>query len=89
MNYPYSEPLAWHAKAFGEAGRGAHVVCLCFSESTTEWWWKFVRRSSKIWFLPKHITFEGHARAASFVSVLVEYQPFCDGPPTIDWWPPD
>jgi len=23
MNYPYSQPLTWHAKAFGEAGRGA------------------------------------------------------------------
>lgn len=77
MNPPYGKNISmWMQKARDEAKKGATVVCLVPSRTSTIWWHKHVERfASEVRFIKGKLKFNGHKNTAPFPSVIVIYRP--------------
>jgi len=76
MNPPYSQPNLpmWIRKAYNESLRGALVVCLVPSATSTAWWHDYAMKG-EIRFIRGRIRFDGANGTAPFSSALVIFRP--------------
>ena len=88
MNPPYDQTIGkWVEKAWRYSQNGGKVVCLLPGRSNdTKWWHRFVMKSSKIIFIEDRLHFgkNGIFKRANISSVLVVFEPFCEGPPSTE-----
>ena len=52
-NPPYSEVATWLEKAYQESQRGARVVCLVKSDTSTRWFREYYELADDVRFLPR------------------------------------
>lgn len=75
MNPPYgSGILQWIRKAYQSSLKGAVVVCLLPSRTSTRWFHDYCIKG-EIRFLRKRIHFGGHKSAAPFGTMIVIFRP--------------
>ncbi len=86
MNPPYSQVVAFMAKAYDSAQSGATVVCLVPSRTDVGWFWDYARHG-QVRFLRGRLHFvddEGNTGPAPFPSVVVVF----GRPAGVIWWEP-
>ncbi len=87
MNPPYSKDIfKWVAKAWESAQDGSTVIALLQGRSNdTKWWHKYIMRSSEIRFIKDRLHFglDGKFNRANISSIIVVFQPYCQGPPVV------
>lgn len=74
MNPPYGDIKAWMAKALSESKKGATVVCLVPSRTSTAWWHDYAMKG-EIRFIRGRIKFVGEKHNAPFPSAIVVFRP--------------
>lgn len=84
MNPPYGREIGkWVAKAWQSSLAGATVVCLLPARTDTNWWHRYVMRSSEIRLVRGRLRFVGAESSAPFPSAVVVFRPGEYGPPQI------
>jgi len=83
-NPPFDKYIGlWIAKAYESAQSGATVVCLIHPNyNDSEWWHRYIMRSSEIRYIRGRLTFTDFEYSTSLRSIIVVFHPFCKGPPT-------
>lgn len=84
VNPPYGRVIGkWVCKAYKESQRGAVVVMLIPSRTSTRWWHDWVMKASELWFVKGRLRFGGASENAPFPSVVVVFRPGMHGPPLV------
>lgn len=82
-NPPYSPLIGkWVHKGYLEAQKGSTVVMLIPARTDTAWFHDYVMRARKVTLIRGRLRFGGSDNSAPFPSMVVEFAPGHDGPPT-------
>ena len=75
LNPPYSKPAPWVRKAYQESLKGRTVIGLLRSDTSTGWYWDWVKGKAEVREIRGRLHFNGTKRAAPFASIIAIWRP--------------